>query len=64
MRNEKKIRRIIFGGWACFIVLVCLLADDTDMPMSLAICGIFLLLIGTICFICEKFAPLPIRAAR
>ena len=57
--EREKIRRIIFGGWACFIVLVCLLADDTDMPMSLAICGIFLLLIGTICFICEKFAPLP-----
>ena len=60
MQNGQKIRRMIFGGWAAFVVLVCLWpTDHANMPMSLAMCGIFLLLIGTIWFICEKFAPLP-----
>jgi hypothetical protein len=40
LQNGQKIRRIIFGGWGAFVVLVCLWpADHVNMPMSLAMGG-------------------------
>lgn len=60
MQNVKKIRRIILGAWLIFFILICLIpTDKAEMPFALTMCGIFVLLIGAIWFICEKFEPAP-----